>query len=172
MTVTGINIEEKVRNYEGVNSFIKKLQPSLNKWGRLTPKQYAVAEKLIMQEVRNSELKVEELPTELKAIVEYTGESNFVNDLKMKYKKYRQLTEKQVSAGYKAIDREIQKDSQKELNLKLVGNTIKLGRKVALGIKENYDLDFHPILVASIVWGFNFKIRLSTACIIFEFVYF
>ena len=86
MTVTGINIEEKVRNYEGVNSFIKKLQPSLNKWGRLTPKQYAVAEKLIMQEVRNSELKVEELPTELKAIVEYTGESKFVNDLKMKYK--------------------------------------------------------------------------------------
>jgi len=147
MTVTGINIEEKVRQYEGVNSFIKKLQPSLMKWGQLTPKQYAVAEKLIMQELRQVEVKVEELPVELRAIVEYTGESNFVNDLKVKYKKYRKLTEKQVSAGYRAIDRETQKDSQKELNIKLVGNTIKLGRKIALSIKENYDMDFHPILV-------------------------
>ena len=145
MTVTGINIEEKVRQYEGVNSFIKKLQPSLMKWGQLTPKQYAVAEKLIMQELRQVEVKVEELPVELRAIVEYTGESNFVNDLKVKYKKYRKLTEKQVSAGYRAIDRETQKDSQKELNIKLVGNTIKLGRKIALSIKENYDMDFHPI---------------------------
>ena len=64
MTVTGINIEEKVRQYEGVNSFIKKLQPSLMKWGQLTPKQYAVAEKLIMQELRQVEVKVEELPVE------------------------------------------------------------------------------------------------------------
>jgi len=147
MTVTGINIEEKVRNYQGANTFIQKLQPSLLKWGRLTPKQYVVAEKLIMKEVRQGEVKIEELPMELKAIVQYTGESNFVNDLKVKYKKYRQLTEKQVSAGYKAIDRETQKDSQKELNIKLVGNTIKLGRKIALSIKENYDMDFHPVLV-------------------------
>ena len=111
MTVTGINIEEKVRNYQGANTFIQKLQPSLLKWGRLTPKQYEVAKKLIMKEVRQGEVKIEELPMELKAIVQYTGESNFVNDLKVKYKKYRQLTEKQVSAGYKAIDRETQKDS-------------------------------------------------------------
>ena len=147
MTVTGINIEEKVRNYKGVNSFIKKLQPSLTKWGKLTPKQYLVAEKLILQEVRQGEINVEELPEQIRAIVEYVGESNFVNDLKMKYKKYRQLTEKQVSAGFRAIDRETQKDSQKELNIKLVGNTIKLGRKIALSIKENYNMDFHPILV-------------------------
>jgi hypothetical protein len=147
MTVTGINIEEKVRNYEGTNNFIKALKPGLMKWGRLTPRQYQAAEKVIMNEERQNEIKVEELPTQLRAIVEYTGESTFVNDLKMKFKKYRKLTDKQVSAGYKAIDREIQKDSQKEMNIKLVGNTIKIGRKVAMGIKENYNLDFHPILV-------------------------
>ena len=147
MTVTGINIEEKVRNYQGTSKFIKALRPSLAKWGRLTPKQYAAAEKVILNEERQKEINVEELPTELRAIVEYTGESTFVNDLKMKYKKYRKLTDKQVSAGYKAIDREIQKSSQKEVNLKIVGNTIKLGRKIALGIKKNYNLDFHPILV-------------------------
>ena len=147
MTVTGINIEEKVRNYEGTNNFIKALKPGLMKWGRLTPRQYQAAEKVIMNEERQNEIKVEELPTQLRAIVEYTGESTFVNDLKMKFKKYRKLTDKQVSAGYKAIDREIQKDSQKEMNIKLVGNTIKIGRKVAMSIKENYNLDFHPILV-------------------------
>ena len=147
MTVTGINIEEKVRNYEGTNNFIKALKPGLMKWGRLTPRQYQAAEKVIMNEERQNEIKVEELPTQLRAIVEYTGESTFVNDLKMKFKKYRKLTDKQVSAGYKTIDREIQKDSQKEMNIKLVGNTIKIGRKVAMGIKENYNLDFHPILV-------------------------
>jgi len=147
MTVTGINIEEKVRNYQGTNNFIKALKPGLMKWGRLTPKQYQAAEKVIMNEERQKEINVEELPERLKAIVTYTGESTFVNDLKMKFKKYRKLTDKQVDAGFKTIDREIQKDSQKELNLRLVGNTIKIGRKVAMGIKENYNLEFHPILV-------------------------
>jgi len=147
MTVTGINIEEKVRNYQGTSNFIKALKPGLMKWGRLTPRQYQAAEKVIMNEERQKEINVEELPERLKAIVTYTGESTFVNDLKMKFKKYRKLTDKQVDAGFKAIDREIQKDSQKEMNIKLVGNTIKIGRKVAVGIKENYNLEFHPILV-------------------------
>jgi hypothetical protein len=147
MTVTGINIEEKVRNYQGTSNFIKALKPGLMKWGRLTQRQYQAAEKVIMNEERQKEINIEELPERLKSIVTYTGESTFVNDLKMKFKKYRKLTDKQVDAGFKAIDREIQKDSQKEMNIKLVGNTIKIGRKVAMGIKENYNLEFHPILV-------------------------
>jgi hypothetical protein len=147
MTVTGINIEEKVRNYQGTSNFIKALKPGLTKWGRLTPRQYQAAEKVIMNEERQKEINVEELPERLKSIVTYTGESTFVNDLKMKFKKYRKLTDKQVDAGFKAIDRETQKDSQKDMNIKLVGNTIKIGRKVAMGIKENYNLEFHPILV-------------------------
>jgi len=147
MTVTGINIEEKVRNYEGNNDFIKGLKPGLMKYGRLTPKQFAVAEKLIIQEERQTEINVEELPQNLRAIVEYKGESKFVLDLQEKYKKYRRLTEKQVQAGYKAVDREIQKNSQKEVNIKLVGNTIKLGRNIARDIKEENNLEFHPILV-------------------------
>jgi len=147
MTVTGINIEEKVRNYEGNNDFIKGLKPGLMKYGRLTPKQFAVAEKLIIQEERQTEINVEELPTNLRAIVEYKGESKFVLDLQEKYKKYRRLTEKQVQAGYKAVDREFQKNSQKEVNIKLVGNTIKLGRNIARDIKEENNLEFHPILV-------------------------
>ena len=147
MSVTGINIEEKVRNYEGNNDFIKGLKPGLMKYGRLTPKQFSVAEKLILQEERQKDVKVEELPHTLRAIVEYKGESKFVLDLQEKYKKYRRLTEKQVQAGYQAVDREIQKNSQRDLNIPLVGNTIKLGRKIAGDIKDENNLAFHPILV-------------------------
>jgi len=147
MSVTGINIEEKVRNYEGNNDFIKGLKPGLIKYGRLTPKQFSVAEKLILQEERQKDVKVEELPHTLRAIVEYKGESKFVLDLQVKYKKYRRLTEKQVQAGYQAVDREIQKNSQRDLNIPLVGNTIKLGRNIARDIKEENNLEFYPILV-------------------------
>ena len=147
MTVTGINIEEKVRNYEGVNTFIKSLKPGLMKYGRLTPKQKQFAEKIIMNEVRQSEVNVEELPQTLQNIVNYDGELKFVKDIQEKYKKYRRLTDKQVSAANNAISREKSKKSQKDLNIDLVGNTIKLGRNIAMDIKKEYELDFHPILV-------------------------
>ena len=48
------------------------------KWGRLTPKQYQAAEKVIMNEERQKEINVEELPERLKAIVTYTGESTLL----------------------------------------------------------------------------------------------
>ena len=147
MAVTGINITEKVRNYEGVSNFIHKLKPSLAKWGRLTPRQLEAAEKVILNEERQKDVKVEDLPKELRAIAEYKGESKFVLDLQEKYLKYRQLTEKQVQAGYQAVYREEQKNSQVSLNINLVGNTIKLGRNIARDIKEEYNLEFHPILV-------------------------
>ena len=147
MTVTGINIEEKVRNYEGASTFIKSLKPGLAKWGRLTPKQKSFAEKIIMNEVRQSEVNVEELPESIKNIVNYDGELKFVKDIQEKYNKYRSLTDKQVSAANQAISREKAKKSQKEINVDIVGNTIKLGRNIAMDIKKEYNLEFHPILV-------------------------
>jgi len=147
MTVTGINIEEKVRTYNGDNSFIKNLMTGLSKYGRLTPKQYAAAEKIILNESRSVEVNVEDLPESLQDIVNYSGELKFVKDIQSKYNKYRRLTEKQVSAATKAISRERAKKSQKEINVDIVGNTIKLGRNIALDIKEEYNLEFQPILV-------------------------
>jgi hypothetical protein len=147
MAVTGIDIEDKVRRYEGTINFLNSLKSNLNKYGRLTPKQYAAAEKIILSESLKDEINVEELPTNLKSIVTYTGESKFINDLKEKYMKYRRLTENQVIAGSQAVDHEVQKNSQKDLNIPLVGNTIKIGRNIALEIKKSYNLDFHPILV-------------------------
>ena len=37
--------------------------------------------------------------------------------------------------------------AQQRMNITLVGDTIKIGRKIALGIKEEYGLEFHPILI-------------------------
>lgn len=147
MTVTGINITETVRNYEGKSNFIHKLKPSLNKWGRLTPRQMEAAEKVLLSETRQKEVNVDELPENLKKIVTYNGESKFVQDIKAKYLEYRKLTDKQVEAANKTIYNEEQKNSQVKLNINLVGNTIKLGRNIARDIKEEYNLEFHPILV-------------------------
>jgi hypothetical protein len=38
-------------------------------------------------------------------------------------------------------------DSKPNINFKLVGDTIKVGRKVALSIKKSMGLKFHPILI-------------------------
>jgi hypothetical protein len=147
MNVTAIDITEKVKNYEGANKFIHDLKPGLQKWGKLTPKQYSIAEKLILQEIRNKELSVGELPEHLRIIAEYNGESKFVLDIKSKFEKYHSLTPKQVEAAHKTIKREKEKNSQKHVNVNLVGNTIKVGRKISTSIKREYNLDFHPILI-------------------------
>lgn len=47
-------ITEKVRNYQGSNSFILKLKTSLEKWNRLTEKQIFVAEKIFKDEIDES----------------------------------------------------------------------------------------------------------------------
>jgi hypothetical protein len=141
------DIYNKIRNYNGNNDFLRKMKDSYQKWGRLTDKQFAITEKIILNEERQKEVDVTTLSPSLRAIVEYNGESTFVLDLKTKYLTYRTLTEKQIQKGYEAVDRENQKNSQVNMNIKLVGNTIKLGRKIAEGIKKEKSIDFHPILV-------------------------
>jgi hypothetical protein len=138
---------EKVKNYKGSNSFVLKMRGSLAQWGRLTENQLSVVEKVLIDEEKRGEVKVEELPIELRTIIEYKGENTFVNDLKSKYLTYRKLSDKQISTGYDSIQKEISKNSQKTVNIKLVGNTIKLGRKIASSIKVKYNMKFHPILV-------------------------
>jgi len=141
------DIYNKIRTYNGSNDFLRKMQESLQKWGRLTDKQYTITEKIVLNEERQKEVDVTTLSPQLRSIVEYNGDSTFVQDLKSKYLTYRTLSDKQIQKGAEAVNREVQKNSQVDLNLKLVGNTIKLGRKIAEGIKENKNIDFFPILV-------------------------
>lgn len=84
----------------------------------------------------------------IKEVQNYEGTNNFMNSLKRGLKKYGTLTENQTSAAIRVIEgARRHEQSQKRIDIKLVGDTIKIGRKIALGIKEEYNLDFHPILV-------------------------
>ena len=84
----------------------------------------------------------------IKEVQNYEGTNNFMNSLKRGLKKYGTLTENQSAAAIRVIEgARRHEQSQKRIDIKLVGDTIKIGRKIALGIKEEYGLDFHPILV-------------------------
>ena len=84
----------------------------------------------------------------IEQVQNYEGTNNFMNSLKRGYQKYGRLTENQMAAAVRTIEGMRRREqSQKRININLVGDTIKIGRKIALGIKEQYNLEFHPILV-------------------------
>lgn len=84
----------------------------------------------------------------IKEVQNYEGTNSFMNSLKRGLKKYGSLTENQSAAAIRVIEGvRRHEQSQKRIDIKLVGDTIKIGRKIALGIKEEYNLEFHPILV-------------------------
>lgn len=84
----------------------------------------------------------------IEKVKNYDGNNNFMNSLKSGLKKYGSLTENQVSAAVRVIQTiENRKTPPKQFKINLVGDTIKIGRSIGLKIKENYNLEFHPILV-------------------------
>jgi len=84
----------------------------------------------------------------IEEVKNYNGTNNFMNSLKRGLKKFGSLTENQTSSAIRVIEgARRHKQSQERLNITLVGDTIKIGRKIALGIKEEYGLEFHPILI-------------------------
>jgi hypothetical protein len=136
---------QRVRNYQGDNSFVIKIKDSLNKWGRLTEKQLIAVEKALNSVV--VEVKIEELPEDLKKIAEYTGENGFVQDMTIKLKKYGTLTEKQIDAALRQIEKESDKSKTVNMNWKVIGETIKIGRTIGERLKERHGLKFNPILI-------------------------
>jgi hypothetical protein len=82
MTTT-ISTQDKVRNYQGQNSFILNLKQSLQKWGGLTEKQILAADKCLNSEVKK--IYMENLPEDIKRIVDYKGENPFVKDIASKF---------------------------------------------------------------------------------------
>ena len=145
MTTTTLTVQDRVLNYQGQNRFIVSMKEVLQKWGRLTPKQAETAEKVF-----NSEVKVinnEELPLEIKRIVDYKGENPFVKDIASKFQKYGTLTSKQISAAVAQIQKEEDKEKTVRMNWPTVGETIQLGRRKGMELKEIYGLKFNPILI-------------------------
>jgi hypothetical protein len=104
-----------------------------------------IASRILLDESKKSEIKIEELSEDLQMIMKYEGSNDFVIEIKDKYVKYRNLSDRQIQTAVRAIKRE--KSPSKVLDLKLNNESVQLKRGIALKIKENYGLEFMPILV-------------------------
>ena len=116
----------------------------LAKYKGLTPKQLEAVEKCL---TATAQVNMEELPEDLKRIVDYKGENPFVKDIAAKFKQYGSLTENQKGAALRQIQKEEDKEKTIRMNWPTIGETIKLGRKVGVQLKEKYGLKFNPILI-------------------------
>jgi hypothetical protein len=121
------------------------MKDALKKWGGLTPKQLEATEKALNSEVKT--INKAELPEDVKRIVEYKGENPFVKDIASKFEKWGTLTSKQISAAVAQIQKEEDKEKTVRMNWPTIGETIKLGRKIGMELKEKYGLKFNPILI-------------------------
>jgi len=145
MTTNTTTIQDKVRNYQGQNRFLLNMKDALKKWGNLTPRQLDATDKALNSEVKV--IDVDNLPEDIKRIVEYKGDNTFVKDIATKFKQYGTLTSKQVSAAVAQIQKEEDKEKTVRMNWPCPGETIKLGRRKGMELKETYGLKFNPILI-------------------------
>jgi hypothetical protein len=144
-TTAPVSVQDKVRNYQGQNRFLLNMKDSLKKWGRLTPNQMTATEKALNSEVKT--VNMENLPVDIKRIVDYNGENPFVKDIASKFAKWGTLTSKQISAAVAQIQKEEDKEKTVRMNWPTVGETIKLGRRKGMELKDTYGLKFNPILI-------------------------
>ena len=143
--MTTTNTISKVRNYQGTNTFVIKMKDVVAKYGSLTPNQATAVEKCLSTDVKSVD--VNSLPENLQVIAKYEGESTFVKDIKEKLLKYGTLTQRQVEAATKSIEKENDKAATMNVRWKTPGETIKIGRKIGQQLKEQYGLKFNPILI-------------------------
>lgn len=134
----------KVRNYQGNNSFVNKMKDVVNRYGSLTIKQAEAVEKCLKA---TTKVEVKELPEDIKRIVDYKGENNFVKEIMSKFQKYGTLTEKQVSVAINQIQKEEDKERTIRMNWPTPNETIIVGRKIGQQLKDNYGLEFNPTLL-------------------------
>lgn len=139
-----MDITTEIKNYNGKNSFVLKMKQNLKKYGSLTPNQLSAVEKIL---VAVNNIKSTELSDDMKKIVGYAGTNTFVNDLKTKFQEYGSLTEKQISAALTQIQKEEENSKTYKLNIPAPGDTIKVGRAVGEKLKEEYNLQFMPVLM-------------------------
>jgi hypothetical protein len=138
------DITTQVRNYQGNNTFIVKMKDSLTRFGSLTNNQKNVVEKILSN---TAEVKQVEMTDDMKKIASYNGSNSFVSEIKGKLEKYGKLSDKQISAAIKQIDKEENKNVVRKINLPAVGDTIKVGRRIGEELKEKHGLKFNPILI-------------------------
>jgi len=145
MTTTTTTVQDRVRYYQGQNRFILKMKDSLNKCGQLTTRQLEASEKCLNSEVKKVDM--ENIPEDIKRIIEYKGENTFVKDIITKFNKYGTLTSKQIDASVKQIQKEEDKEKTIRMNWPTEGETILIGRKIGQQLKKQYGLEFNPTLI-------------------------
>ena len=143
MTTTTTTLD-RVRNYEGQNSFVLKMKNVIAKYNGLTPNQLEAVEKCLNAVTT---VKVEEMTEEMKRIVNYTGENKFVKDVAAKLQKFGTLTEKQKSVALGQIQKEEDQEKTIRMNWPTLGETIIIGRKIGQDLKKTYELEFNPMLI-------------------------
>jgi hypothetical protein len=79
--------------------------------------------------------------------MDYKGENNFVKDIQTKFTKYGTLTAKQVEASIKQIQKEEDKARTVAVRIPTPGETILLGRRIGQDLKEQYNLEFNPMII-------------------------
>lgn len=136
---------DRVRNYQGNNSFVIKMKESLYKWGTLTPKQLSAVEKCLSNTV--NEINPDSLPDDIKEILNYEGDNSFVKDIMEKFKTYGTITERQKSAALSQIQKEKDKNKRYTREWETFDETIQIGRKIGQELKEKYNLEFNPVLL-------------------------
>ena len=98
--------EQKVRNYQGSNNFLNSLKESLTRYPSLTQRQCDIADRALKSIERNGELVITNLSEDLQLIMNYTGSNEFILKMKDSYAKWRDLSERQISAAVKSIKKE------------------------------------------------------------------
>jgi hypothetical protein len=144
-TTTNTSIVTKVTNYQGTNSFVLKMKETIKKYGSLTIKQAEAAEKCL--NTPDVKIDMENLPENIKRIMDYKGENTFVKDIQSKFTKYGTLSEKQVIAANNQIQKEEDKARTVAIKIPTPGETILVGRKIGQQLKEEYNLEFNPMII-------------------------
>jgi hypothetical protein len=139
------NTIEKVRNYQGTNSFVNKMKQVVHQYGSLTPNQLTAVDKCLNDVPK--QVNVETLPEDMRRIADYKGGNDFVKEIANKLMTFGTLTERQKSAALNTIEKEENKAKKVTMKLPVIGDTVKVGRNIGIKLKEEYNLKFNPILI-------------------------
>ena len=82
----------------------------------------------------------------IEKVQNYTGKNSFINKMKNTIKKYGRLTPKQDEAVVKIFQKE-ENERTIEMNWPCEGETLIIGRNIGQELKENYGLEFNPVLI-------------------------
>lgn len=84
--------------------------------------------------------------TTIERVQNYTGKNSFITKMKDTIKKYGKLTPKQEEAVVNIFQKE-ENERTIEMNWPCEGETLIIGRNVGQDLKENYGLEFNPVLI-------------------------